>query len=134
MTRARVEQVTPDPDGAGQLAAQARVHLRSAAVVGVDAESAYGLCYQATLKALIAALASTGHRVTGGTSGHVLIVRDAGRRLGLASDLVDRIDAMRRARHRVFYEAVDITELELEGALRDAALVLDAVDAALEDS
>jgi len=132
MTRARLEGVAPDPAEARRLAAQATAHLHSAGVAGVDAESAYGLCYQAALKACIAALLAAGQRVTGGTGGHVLILREAASRVEAPADLADRLDAMRRARHRVFYDAVEVSGIELEGARRDARDLLDRVLAWLE--
>jgi hypothetical protein len=127
MTPARLEKVQADLREARRMAAQAEAHLASAAVSGVDAESAYGLCYQAVLKGCISALMADGQRVTGGIRGHAVKLEGAGARLSLAADLVDRLDAMRRARHRVFYDATEISELELEGARRDARALLDAV-------
>jgi hypothetical protein len=127
MTPARLEKVHADLSEARRLAAQAEAHLASAAVSGVDAESAYGLCYQAVLKGCIATLLADGQRVTVGTRGHVVTLEGAGARLSLPGDLVDRLDAMRRARHRVFYDATEVSELELEGARRDARALLDAL-------
>ena len=126
MTPARLEEVTADADEARRVAAQAAAHLQSASLSGVDAESAYGLCYQAVLKAFIAVPLADGRRVTGGTRGHVLVLREAGARAGLAPELIDRLDAMRRSRHRVFYDAAEISQLELEGALRDAHAAVEA--------
>ena len=132
MTRARLEDVAADLSEARRLAVQAGAHLESAGVSGVDAESAYGLCYQAVLKGGIAVLLARGQRVTGGTSGHVVVLREAAARLALPQDLADRLDAMRRARHRVFYEAIEVSQLELDGARRDARRVLDRVYEDLE--
>jgi hypothetical protein len=132
VNRARLEEVVADAGEARRLVAQAAAHLRSANVPGVDAESAYGLCYQAVLKGCIALLAADGLRATSGTSGHVVVLREAVARLGLPADLADRLDAMRRARHRVFYDAVDVSQLELDGARRDADTVVERVRDALE--
>jgi hypothetical protein len=127
MTPARLEKVQADLSEARRLSAQAEAHLTSAALSGVDAESAYGLCYQAVLKGCIATLLADGQRVTAGTRGHVVTLEGAAARLSLPGDLVDRLDAMRRARHRVFYDATEVSELELEGARRDARALLDAL-------
>ncbi len=132
MNRARLEEVSADAGEARRLAAQAVAHLRSANVPGVDAESAYGLCYQAVLKGCIAVLLAHGLRATSGTSGHVVVLREAVARLGLPVDLADRLDAMRRARHRVFYDAVEVSQLELDGARRDAHAVVERASDALE--
>jgi hypothetical protein len=129
MTPARLEEVAADLAEARRVAAQAAAHLDSASVDGVDAESSYGLCYQGVLKGCIAVLLADGRRVTSGPGGHAIALREAGDRLGLAQEVVDRLDAMRRARHRVFYDAAEISELELEGARRDARSTVDAVSA-----
>ncbi len=126
MTPARLEEVTADAAEARRVAAQAVAHLESAAVPGVDAESSYGLCYQGVLKGCIAVLLADGRRVTGGPGGHAIVLREAAARLGLTPELADRLDAMRRSRHRVFYDAAEVSELELEGACRDARTTLDA--------
>lgn len=131
MTGARVEEVVPDVVEARRAIVQAEAHLSSAAADGVDAESAYGLCYQAVLKSCIGVLMADGRRVTGGAGAHIVILAEATTRLEVAGDLADRIDAMRRARHRVFYDATEISALELEGARADARALLDATLARL---
>jgi uncharacterized protein (UPF0332 family) len=131
MTRARVERVEPDPDTAQQLLAQAREHLGSATAQGVDPQAGYGLCYQAALKAMVALLLSGGRRVTAGAGSHIVIIREALDELELSRATVNGIDHMRQARHRVFYDVLEITELEREGGLRDAATVIDAVGSRL---
>jgi hypothetical protein len=131
VTRARVEEVVADVAEARRAAVQAEAHLASAAADGVDHESAYGLCYQAVLKGCIAVLLADGRRVTGGAGAHIVILTEATRRLGLAPDLADRLDAMRRARHRVFYDATEVSSLELEGARADAHALLGAALARL---
>ncbi|HVE68792.1 MAG TPA: hypothetical protein VNB64_09455 [Solirubrobacteraceae bacterium] len=127
MTPARLEEVEADVAEARRVAAQAAAHLQSAAISGVDAESSYGLCYQGVLKGGIAVLLADGRRVTSGPGGHAIVLREAAARLGLTPELADRLDAMRRARHRVFYDAAEISELELEGARRDARATVDEV-------
>jgi hypothetical protein len=126
MTRAGVERIAADPEAAGRLLAQARNHLRSARADGVDPESAYGLCYQAALKGMTAALASTGARASSGAGSHVVLLREAARILDLKADVTDRIDRMRRTRHAVFYEAEEVSAIELRSALADAEVILEA--------
>ena len=60
MTRAKAQRVEPDRIAAANLIAQARAHLESARIDGVDAQSAYGIAYQAALKAMVAALLADG--------------------------------------------------------------------------
>lgn len=132
MTRAKLQRVEPDRVAASELIAQARAHLESARIAGVDAQSAYGIAYQATLKAMVAALIANGQRVTGGTNGHLVTIREAGDRLGLDPAAATRIDHMRRTRHRVFYDGDEVSELELEGALADAEAVVAAAAEAVD--
>ena len=127
MTRAKVQRVEPDRVAAAELIAQARTHLESARLDGIDAQSAYGIAYQAALKAMVAALLADGTRVTSGAGGHIVTIQEAQARLDLDPAVSSRVDHMRRTRHRVFYDGDDVSELELEGALRDAETVVAAV-------
>ena len=126
MTHAKVQQVEPDEAAAGELIAQAQTHLDSARIDGVDTQSAYGLAYQAALKAMVAALLANGLRVGSGAGGHIVTIQEARAQLDLDPAVASRIDHMRRTRHRVFYDGDEVSELELEGALSDAEAVLAA--------
>ncbi|HEX2161528.1 MAG TPA: HEPN domain-containing protein [Thermoleophilaceae bacterium] len=132
MTRAKVREVEPDSVAAAELIAQARAHLDSARLAGIDAQSAYGICYQAALKAMVAALLADGRRVTSGAGGHIVTIQEAEARLALDPTVSVRIDHMRRTRHRVFYDGHEVSELELEGALADAEAVVAAAAEAVD--
>ena len=132
MTRAKVQKVEPDRVAAAELIAQARAHLESARLEGVDAQSAYGIAYQAALKAMVAALLAGGLRVGSGAGGHIVTIREAGERLGLDPAVASRIDHLRRTRHRIFYDGDEVSELELEGALADAEAVVAAAAEAID--
>ena len=130
MTRAKVQKVEPDSVAAAELIAQARAHLESARLDGIDAQSAYGIAYQATLKAMVAALLADGIRVGSGARGHIVTIQQAEAQLDLDPAVAARIDHLRRTRHRVFYDGDEVSELELEGALADAdAVVASAAEA-----
>jgi hypothetical protein len=133
LTRAKVQQVEPDAIAAAELIAQARAHLQSARIDGVDAQSAYGICYQAALKAMVAALVADGRRITSGAGGHIVTIREAETHLGLDPAVSARVDHMRRTRHRVFYDGDEVSELELAGALADADAVVAAAAGAVVD-
>jgi hypothetical protein len=115
--------VSADTDAAARLVDQAERHLASAGAAGVDGESAFGLCYQAALKAMIAA---DGVRVSSGAGSHVVVLREARRRLVLGAATFDRIDLMRRTRHAVFYDADEVTAAELDAAKRDGRVLVEA--------
>lgn len=132
MTRARVQKVLSDRVAASDLIVQARAHLDSARLDGIDAQSAYGIAYQAALKAMVAALLADGLRVGSGVGGHIVTIREAGERLGLDPRVSARIDHLRRTRHRVFYDGDEVSELELAGAVADAAAVVAAAAEAID--
>jgi uncharacterized protein (UPF0332 family) len=126
VTRAKVQRVEPDRVAAAELIAQARTHLESARLAGIDAQSAYGIAYQAALKAMVATLLSAGLRVGSGAGGHIVTIERAGAELDLDPAVASRIDHMRRTRHRVFYDGDEVSQLELDGALQDAQAVVAA--------
>lgn len=49
-----------------------------------------------------------------------MLIREARGRLGGEQELFDRLDRMRRTRHRVFYEIDEVSSLELARAQQDA--------------
>lgn len=132
MTRAKTQRVEPDSAAAAELIAQARAHLQSARIDGVDAQSAYGIAYQAALKAMVAALLADGTRVTSGAGGHIVTIQQAQIHLDLDPAVSSRIDHMRRTRHRVFHDGDEVSELELQGALTDADAVVAAAAEAVD--
>jgi hypothetical protein len=135
MSRATVDSVRPDPRAAVEFIKQARRQVASAGVEGVDRESAYGLCYQATIKALTGALLAVVRRVTAGEAGHAVLIADARAQTRGDQALFDRLDRMRRTRHRIFYDIGEVSRLELEDASRDAhALIEMAARFVLEKS
>ncbi len=127
-----MQPVEPDRVAASELIAQARAHLESARLKGIDAQSAYGIAYQAALKAMVAALLADGLRVGSGAGGHIVTIKEAGERLDLDPGVSSRIDHMRRTRHRVFYDGDEVSELELDGALADAEAVVAAAAEAVD--
>lgn len=132
MTRARLDRVEPDRTVAAALIEQARRHLDSAKAPGIDSESAYGLCYQAALKGMVATLLAVGLRVGSGAGAHIVILREAGDRAGIDPDLRTRLDRMRRTRHQLFYELDEVSTRELAAAVADAGAVLDAARRAVD--
>ncbi len=126
MPDARLEKVRADPVAADRLLEQARVHLASAQLEGLDRESAYGICYQAALKGLVGVLLAGGLRVTGGAGGHVVTIREGAAILALGPGTTDRLQRMRRGRNNVFYGSLEISQTDLTAALADAESVLEA--------
>jgi len=124
MTRARLEAVAADTAAAEKLLHQAARQLDDAGSASLSPESAYALAYQAALKALIGVLLGQGKRVSSGSGGHVVIIREGALALGLDSDLSSRLDRMRRIRHATFYEVDEVSAAMVKSALTDAAAVV----------
>lgn len=131
MTRAKATDAPRDPAGAHRLLAQAHRTLASAALAGVDADSGYGLAYQAALKAVLALLRHSGRRVSSGSGGHVVTLREAERLLGDDGAIVRRVDRMRRARNQVVYDGEEVGEAERDQAIRDAGALIELVSVRL---
>jgi uncharacterized protein (UPF0332 family) len=132
VTRAKAQRVEPDRAAAAELIAQARAHLESARLDGIDSQSAYGIAYQAALKAMVAALLADGIRVGSGAGGHIITIQEAEQHLDLDPAVSSRVDHMRRTRHRVFYDGDEVSELELNGAIADANAVVAAAAEAVD--
>jgi len=132
VTRASAIDAPRDRDGARRLLAQAHRTLASAALDGVDADSGYGLAYQAALKAVLALLRHSGRRVSSGAGGHVVTLQEAERLLGREGVLVRRVDRMRRARNQVVCDGEEVGEAEREQAIRDAGALIELVTVRLE--
>ncbi len=131
MTRARVEGVAADPAAAVRLLEQARRQLADAESPALSPESSFALAYQAALKTLIASLLAQGERVSSGSGGHVVIVREGTRALGLDRELSTRLDRMRRTRHATFYDLDEVSAAMVQSALADTAAVVEAATAAI---
>ena len=87
------------------------------------------LAYQAALKARIASLLAQGQRVSSGSGGHVVIIREGARALGLDQELSTRLDRMRRTRHATFYDLDEVSAAMVKSALADTAAVVEAASA-----
>ena len=54
-----------------------------------------------------------------------MLIGEARAQTGGDAALFDRLDRMRRTRHRIFYDVTEVSRIELEDAKRDAGLLLD---------
>lgn len=124
MTDARVEPVPVDPAFARVFLDQAEGFLADADRVGLDSKQI--LCWQACISMLEAILLAAGCRVTPGAGGHMRRLEEADRILGgRHSDLFERLDLHRDARHDVSYAAGVASELGTNELRRAAGELLD---------
>lgn len=128
MSRAQVEQVTPDLERGRQFLAQARLFLRDADTSTLGAASSFFLYYQAALAGLDALLASRGHRVTSGEESHRVRIEAAAALAGAGhEELFERLDVWRADRHAVSYAALDPTAAAVDALRTDVHDLLDVV-------
>jgi hypothetical protein len=122
--RARAADAPPDLELAHRLLAQAERHLASATIPGVDADSRFGMLYDAARKSADAVMRARGRRVTNGTGHHIVFLREAKRLLPAEhASLLNRVDVARSIRNAMEYRAREVTETEVS-ELREAAAEL----------
>lgn len=81
--------------------------------------------------AAAASLLAQGKRVSSGSGGHVVIIREGTRALGLDRELSTRLDRMGRTRHATFYDLDEVSAAMLQSALADTAAVIEAATVAI---
>ena len=127
-----LERVTPSPDVAERLLADAEAHIRLAAKgTSDDPAGALQLGYDAARKAAAALLATQGLRAT--TRGGHIAVLDAARaqfndKGGMP--VFGRINRLRRRRHDSEYPSDDTPAIATDDADRALTIAREAVDAA----
>lgn len=132
--RAHAAAAPPDLELARRLLDQADRHIASATIPGVDADSRFGMLYDAARESADAVLKSKGRRVTQGSGHHIVFLAEAKRLL--PSDraaLVTRIEAARSIRNAMEYRVREVTQNEVS-EVRDAAIKLVAAARAFVDS
>jgi hypothetical protein len=125
--RAQAADAPPDLELARRLLDQAERHLASASIPGVDADSQFGLLYDAARKSADAVMKANGRRVTQGSGHHIVFLAEAKRILPRRYHLlVTRVEAARSIRNGMEYRAREVSELELAEITEAAAGMLGA--------
>lgn len=134
MSQARPEDAPADCATARRLLEQAERHLASSRLDGVDAQSAYGMRYDAGRKACDAVMRAAGRRLTKGLGHHRAYMAEAGRLLGDEhASAVRQLERAARIRNGAEYDAREVTQSELEAVDACAEAVLAAAQAYVED-
>jgi HEPN domain len=129
LARGELERVEPDEQAALATLAEARLHVRSAALIaGSDPNGGYQLAYDGARKAVAAHLRREGLRVRKGEGGHALTAAYASHVLG--DELGRRLEAMRRRRNRSEYGSAYFGPDEVAEAVQTADALIEAVTAA----
>jgi len=119
VTAGDLEQVTPSPENAARLLAEAERHLRSAELVAEsDPAGGYDLLYAAARKAMAATLAAQGLRATS-KGGHIAVQEAVTAQLGRSGAVVRPFGRLRRTRNDADYPRLDTPELSVDDIAED---------------
>lgn len=129
MTRARVQDVPPDPGRARDLVEKARGHLQDLGGKRIGPASGYLLAYQACLDCMTATLLASGKRIRAGAGGHVEMIRAIRQQVPAKTNLLDELDASRAERNRVAYEGEDPSDSEVTALAEVASQLIDIASA-----
>jgi hypothetical protein len=119
-----------DPAELQRLIGAARRSLADARLHGLAAESRFDLAYKAVMHCAIAGLRLHGYRLPTSKPGHhQTAIQSLGLTLGLAGPLVAGLDALRRKRNGIDYEADVVSAAMASGCIDAAAQLVDTLAA-----
>ena len=117
----RLVKFEPTPHGIAKLLAAARRNLADAKVVGVSSETRFDAAYKVILQCAMAALWANGYRAPTSEPGHHLTaVQTLPKTIGVASERVVVLDALRKQRNLSDYDGELVTEQALRECLQQA--------------
>lgn len=130
LAEGRLARVPPDQPRAAAIAAEAKLHLESAAAIAkANPNGAYHLLYDAARRSVTAHMLAGGYRPTGATGAHAAVAIYATELLKTPS--AGQLDRMRRARNRSEYDVAHFSARVVEADLAHAQAIVDAVATAL---
>jgi hypothetical protein len=133
--RAQADKAPIDLPMARRLLEQADRHLASAAIPGVDADSRFGMLYDAARKAADATMRAAGRRVTQGVGHHIVFFAEAKRLLPSdQSPLITRVEGARAIRNGMEYRGREVTDTEVQDLAEAAAQLFAAARAYVDSS
>ncbi len=110
----------------GTLLQAVRRNLADAQVTAVSLETRFDAAYKAVMQLSLAALMANGYRPGSGSGHHMTMIQSLPKSIGLASDRVIVLDALRRKRNAADYiggyveqSATDTCIAEAKALLRD---------------
>ena len=121
----RLVKFEPTPHGIAKLLAAARRNLADARVVDVSSETRFDAAYKVILQCAMAALWANEYRAPTSEPGHHLTaVQTLPKTIGVASERVVVLDALRKQRNLSDYEGEGVTEQALQECLQQAAALI----------
>ena len=101
----------PDGQEIGRLLSAAQRNLGDARIKGLSPESRFDIAYKAIMQAALAALMSHGYRPSTDRPGHhITVIQGLSLTIGLSSERMAVLDAMRRKRAQSDYTGADVDE------------------------
>ena len=121
----RLVKFEPTPHGIAKLLAAARRNLADARVVGISSETRFDAAYKVILQCAMAALWANGYRAPTSEPGHHLTaVQTLPKTIGVASERVVVLDALRKQRNLCDYEGDPVTDAAVAECVAQADSLL----------
>lgn len=119
----------------GRLLSAARRNLADARVKQVSPETRFDAAYKAIMQSALAALMAKGYRPDTNRPGHhVTVLQSLPTTIGLPSERMIVLDALRRKRNLSDYMGEDVDEVSAKNCVREAEQLLREVEARLRKS
>jgi hypothetical protein len=126
----RLVKFEPTPQGVAQLLAAARRNLADARIVGVSGETRFDAACKAILQCAMTALWANGYRAPTSEPGHHLTaIQTLPKTIGVASERVMILDALRKQRNLSDYEGGPVSEAAVAECLIQAETLVEEVTA-----
>lgn len=119
----------------GRLMDAARRNIADAAVEAISIETRFDAAYKAVMQLSLAALMANGYRPDTNRPGHhMTVLQTLPTTIGLASDRMTVLDALRRKRNLSDYTGEEIDEASMAHCLEEAEQLLDELTTWLRDN
>lgn len=119
----------PSREELQRLLAAARRNLKDAQLADLSAESRFDIAYKALMQCALLAMMAHGYRPSTNEPGHhALVIQSLPKTLGISSDEMVILDALRKKRNLSDYSGTAISETEAESCLRAARRLIGLVE------
>lgn len=118
----------PTPDGIIKLLTAAARNIRDSKATNISGENRFDAAYKAIMQSAMAGLWANGYRTATSVPGHHLTAIQAlPKTIGLSSDQVIVLDALRKQRNAADYEGDSVSDVAVDACIQSAESLLKAV-------
>lgn len=129
-----LERIEPDPSMIQRLLQAAQICLNDAAIDTLSNENRFDIAYKAVMQLANAALQANGFRTLSSKPGHhQTMIQTLPTTIGLETDVMIELDALRKQRNVTDYSGDLVTEKERQACLLLAHSLWDQVNAWLQE-